>query len=172
MKKHLYYSAIALALGIAPLANADDSNFKVAIIKDAAGSTDIIKGNFNESLNKMAQTPSTAAEEFELAMGLCVANIKLSQFDAAEKDCSVAISASKTMDTSTNERNKLSALAYNNRAISRALQEDTLGALDDFTSAMLLNQSTLVNNNLTHFKKQYVVTLTASTTGNTTYITH
>ncbi|QOL26829.1 hypothetical protein LP316_05905 [Thalassotalea sp. LPB0316] len=172
MKKHILYSTLTVVLGAAPLANADESNFKVAIIKDAAGSKDIIKGNFNESLTKMTQTPATLIEKFEQAMGLCVANIKLSQLDAAEANCSSAIDAGLAMETSTASRNKLSALAYNNRAISRALSEDTLGALDDFTSAMLLNQSSLINNNLTHFKKQYVATLTVSTTDNTSYITH
>lgn len=172
MKKHIYSSVIAIALGTSTAAYADDSSFKVAIIKDAAGSSEIIQGNFKKSLNKMTQTPSTLIEKFEQAMGLCVANIKLSQLDAAETNCSTAVEASLALKSSDSSRNKYTALAYNNRAISRALSADTLGALDDFTSAVLINQSKLVNNNLSHFKKQYVATLTASTTGNTSYITH
>lgn len=155
MKKPLILASTLLALTTSSIALAKKPTFKVAIIENTTASDEIISGKFEQSLSELKQNPSDLNTSFEHAMSLCVVNIKLNKFDNAEQHCSEAVNVAQTLsEEKTNS--KLVALAYNNRAIARALSEDNFGALDDFTSAVLLNHSSLINNNLSHFKKQYI----------------
>lgn len=132
------------------LAN-DQTHFTVAIIKNAQGSKELMAGQHRSGLQKLQQQ-SLIKVSFEQAMGVCVAQLKQDEFTSAEASCSAAIALSQRELGNSQHAKLLKAYAYNNRAIVRHYLQDTLGALQDFTSAYLLNNNQTIYNNLSRFK--------------------
>lgn len=126
--------------------------FKVAIIKDAIGSAEIVSGAYDEGMNLLTTSEATPNSIFERAMGLCVANLKLRALNAADTACTDAINSSDSIGASSSKREELKALAYNNRGIVKVMKDEKLSAFDDFTSAILLDESSLVKANLATLK--------------------
>ena len=145
-------TTLAFALSCSANAFAVDhiEGFKVAIIKDAAGTTEIVDGHFAKGIDKLNHASETSA--FDVDMGLCVANLKSEKLHAAEKACSNAVSSTEMNVGRSRHGKLLKALAHSNRGIVRYLKNDTVGAYDDFTSALLLVDNKIIADNLTYFK--------------------
>ncbi|WP_448211295.1 hypothetical protein [Colwellia sp. MEBiC06753] len=152
--------AVATFVGISAntvVANTMDSStslrgLKVAIVKDAIGTQDIVSGDYRSGLNKIASTTARVASPYDQAMGACVANIKLKKLAQANSDCSQAINAIDEVSGRSRQKEFLKSMAYSNRAIVRYLAQDNIGALDDLTSALLVDDNEIVKSNIMAFK--------------------
>lgn len=157
LKAITFTSAVILS-AYTNMASADNTpmrlkGLKVAIIKDAIGSKELITGNYNQGVAKLTIVNEQNESEFERAMGLCVANLKTNKFLAANKACSMAIDKINLNGDNTSQSNYLKSLAYSNRGILRYVEKDGYGALLDFTTALLLNDNDIVKQNIMHAKK-------------------
>jgi len=121
---------------------------KIAIIKNAVGSNEIIAGNYQLGLSKLTNSSDSALIGYETAMGLCAANIKLNELITADKACTEAIEAISALKGRGRHREFLKAIAYSNRAVVRYLDKDKGAALEDLTSALLINDSSIIKNNI------------------------
>ncbi|MFD2167982.1 hypothetical protein ACFSJY_17135 [Thalassotalea euphylliae] len=126
------------------------NGMKIAVVKDAIGSQDIVDGDYAEGLTKLA---SSDVQAYDKAMGICVANIKLNNLDAADVACTSAIEEISSLNGRGRHAKFLKSVAYSNRAIVRYLSEDSEGALEDFTSAMLISDNDIVKDNLLTLKR-------------------
>ncbi|WP_286234894.1 hypothetical protein [Thalassotalea sediminis] len=154
---------LASMLSTVTLADEPLSKFKVAVIKNTAGSSELVNGNYTSGLNKLKHAQKSS-HHFEIDMGLCAANLKRYKFDQAEEACSKAINNIDTHAARSREGKFIKALALSNRGIVRYLQNNNFGALDDFTSALLLSDSRVIKDNLAYFKS----TMHARTLGSET----
>lgn len=141
------------------IANADtNSGMRIAIIKGAMGSNDIINGNYQQATSKLASltlaaSPDSTHETIEYAMGLCAAFIKMDKLSQAKQACTQAIVSLDSMTSSSQQVKYLMAMSYSNRGIAKYLADDTQGAYDDMTTAMLIDGNDVVKENLIQFKK-------------------
>ena len=124
------------------------NGLKIAVIKDAVGTEDIIAGNYHSGLDKLATADASSFSDYDKAMGVCVANIKLNSLTIADKACTDAIDAMKALSGRGRHGQYLKALAYSNRAIVRYLAKDNSGAMEDFTSALLIDNNDIVKGNI------------------------
>lgn len=128
------------------------NGLKVAIIKDAIGTSELVSGLYNQGLEKLKTSTSQMEAGFEQATGLCVANLKTKRLSEADKACNQAIHYINHVDSSINHIQFLKSLAYSNRGIVRYLSNDNLGALDDFITALLIDNNHIVQDNLINIK--------------------
>lgn len=141
------------------IANADTkSGMRIAIIKGAVGSNDIINGNYHQATSKLATLPlepisANKHAKIEYAMGLCAAFIKMDKLSQAKKACTTAIHSLDALADSSQQIKYLTAMSYSNRGIAKYLADDTQGAYDDMTTAMLIDSNDVVKENLIQFKK-------------------
>lgn len=126
------------------------NGMKIAIIKNAIGSKELIAGNYNEGLTKLSN--SSKQNEYEGAMGLCVANLKTHRYIEANIACSQAIDTINNIADDSYHNRYLKSLAYSNRGVVRYLAKDSYGALDDFTTALLVDNNDIVKKNLLNIK--------------------
>lgn len=127
---------------------ASETPFKVAIIENALGSDDIISGNYNKFIKNLpSNKPINSA--FESNMSLCAAYIKTAEYDKSESACTAAIKTLKLIDLPIKKSLYLKALSFSNRGVSRYLNNDIAGSIDDFTTAMLVDVNTITKSNLT-----------------------
>jgi hypothetical protein len=129
------------------------SGLKLAVIKDAIGSDEIVAGNYTTGLNKITDLQDKPLAAYDTAMGACVANIKLNDFSQASSACSKAIDAISAIKGRSRHNQYLKSIAYSNRAIVRYLSDDNQGALEDFTSALLVDDNSIVKNNILALKQ-------------------
>lgn len=126
------------------------SPFKIAVIKDAVGSSLINQGHYMDAITAISS--DDAADEmptsFEQAMGLCVANLKMARYSDAESACTTAISSLDDTAINGGKKNYLRSLAYSNRAIVRHLADNPYGAVNDFSLALKSSPNKLVYSNL------------------------
>jgi len=147
-------SVSASALETKNISESDNLNgLKVAVIKDALGSDEIIAGDYGSGLTKLISKNTSDLTSFERAMGVCAASIKLNELNKAEIACSQAIEKIDALKGRARHRDFLKSVAYSNRAIVRHLVNDDQGALDDFTSALLIDDNSIVTENLLALKK-------------------
>jgi hypothetical protein len=135
-------------------ATTNDTGFKVAIIKNASGSKEIIIGDYNTSIKKI-NNKTNIKYKFENNMGLCVAHLKLGHFVKSELACTAAVNEAKTMSARDKKNRYLKSISYSNRAISRYLSDNLTGAMQDLTSAILIENNTIVQTNLTLIKEKH-----------------
>jgi hypothetical protein len=149
------------ALANNQLATDSLSGFKIAVIKGAPGSKQILQGNYVNAINEiktqtakpLPQAPLASAYiNYELALGMCVANLKLKALTLAEHSCSQAVNLISQGKLPTASP-YVKALAYSNRGIVRYLNNDEYGAVDDFTSAILISREPVISHNLSRFKQ-------------------
>ncbi|MAG76777.1 MAG: hypothetical protein CL811_08455 [Colwelliaceae bacterium] len=126
---------------------------KIAIVKDAVGSTDIVAGDYTTGLSKIDELTPKQESGYDIAMGKCVANIKLNELASANMACSQAIESIDEINGHSRHIEFLKSMALSNRAIVRYLSNDSLGALDDFTSALLVNDNDIVKSNILALKQ-------------------
>lgn len=126
---------------------------KLAVIKDAVGSNEIVSGDYISGLNKISGLPEKSLTAYDVAMGACVANIKLNELSKANAACSTAIDAINAIKGRGRHREYLKSIAYSNRAIVRYLSDDSSGALADFTNALLVDNNKVVKGNIAILKR-------------------
>ncbi|MCH2058510.1 MAG: hypothetical protein MK214_18260 [Thalassotalea sp.] len=126
---------------------------KIAVVKDAVGSTDIVAGEYTTGLSKIDELTPKQESGYDIAMGKCVANIKLNELASANMACSQAIESINEINGHSRHIEFLKSMALSNRAIVRYLSNDRLGALDDFTSALLVNDNDIVKSNILALKQ-------------------
>lgn len=132
--------------------NPNLNGLKVAIIKDAAGTEEILAGDYDNGLNKISNLSQEPLANYEYAMGICVANIKLREFAKANNACSKAIDAIESIKGRARHGKFLKSMAYSNRAIVRYLSKDSHGALEDFAQALMTNSNHVVKGNIATFQ--------------------
>lgn len=127
------------------------SEFKLAVIKNGVGSTDIIKGEFKQSI-KLIQNENDKANTFENAMGLCVAHLKITSLIKADNACTNAIKILDSTEQSNRQAQYLKALALSNRAIVRYIDGKIIDSHKDFVNALGLSERDIIKNNFNVFK--------------------
>lgn len=151
IKTALVAGVIGSAVTMPAFAALDSSsNFKVAVIKDAVGSSLINKGLYMDAIAAISNDDAadTMPTNFEQAMGLCAANLKMSRYEDAESACTLAITRLDETSATASKKNYLKALAYSNRAIVRHLADNPYGAVKDFSLALKSSPNKLVYSNL------------------------
>lgn len=142
---------LALSLSTNAIASDDVANYKLAVIKETVGSSEIINGKSATGIAALQSAPSTDSA-FNISMGLCVGQLKALKFVEAEKSCTKAVNNSEINATRGRHGKLLKAFALSNRAVVRIFKDNNVGAFDDFTSALLLTNNKIISDNLTHFK--------------------
>lgn len=139
-----------------------DLPFQVAVIKNAVGSTAIVKGEYEKSISDLTTTDSA----FETQLGLCAANVKLGKYKLADIACSKAIEYISTEQVKTSRSAFLASIAYSNRGIVKHYLRDKVGAFKDFNMALSFDANNVVLMNLkalnvATLKKEILATTTA-----------
>lgn len=124
------------------------SAFKIAIVRHAPGTADILDGNYNESLTRLNSISKNSDEAFEKAMGICVANLKMGAYEIAEKACSAAIIHIEAKGDNYNETHYLKSIAYSNRGIVNHFIGSKADAFADFNTALSFDANDVVMDNL------------------------
>ena len=167
MKSLLIKSAIAFTV-LSCSVQANDS-FKLAIIEGTPAAGHILKGDYQQSMtylakqqakdrleHNVAQRTLSVSDSFETAMSHCVVHIKVNQLEKAQFWCDKAVTLVESAPQYRTTVAKFKALALNNRAIVKYLQNDNLGAYQDFKQALSLHQSRMVKSNQWQFSELYM----------------
>lgn len=156
-----YNALFSKALPLLLLLNASSTiaseklaGYKVAIIKDSVGSESISKGLYKKGIDELSSS-SINSNRYDTAMNLCVAQIKSTELDLAEKSCTKAIDAISLKVSRSRHGKILTAFAYSNRAIAKQLNNKSLAAYDDFTVASSIIESDIVASNFAYFKESF-----------------
>ncbi len=135
--------------------------FQVAVIENAQGSPELLAGNFSKGVAKLAANDQTQTS-FDISTGLCVAYLKSDLIDEAELACTLAIKQIESQQNQRQSTKYLTSLSYSNRGISRYVKNDINGALDDLTTAILIDSNPITQSNL-HTAKKYLLKDTNNT---------
>lgn len=131
---------------------AQQNNYKLAVIQDTVAYVDIRRGDYNLAIGKISALTQTSNDhKFEQAMSLCAANIKVRRYNKAEIACNDAVNLVDQTHGYQHNINRFKAMALSNRAVLLQLKDDSAGAYRDFTAAMSLDSSSLVADNFQHF---------------------
>ncbi len=154
IKKTVISTLITSALGFSSISViANEIPFKIAVIKHASGSEDIALGKASKFIDGFTNDIGDEVF-FEDNMSLCAAYIKTSTLHKSEAACTAAINSLKTINASSTKAQYLKALSYSNRGVSRYLNEDIAGSMDDFTTAILIDVNTITKSNLILMKQR------------------
>lgn len=139
-----------------------DAPFKVAVIRDAIGTKGIVKGDYETSISDLTIKES----DFEVQMGLCVANMKLGKYELADTACTKAIEYISSDELNTSRAVYLASIAYSNRGIVKHYLNDKAAAFKDFNMALSFDSNDVVLTNLkalniATLKKEILLTATA-----------
>jgi hypothetical protein len=147
--KHILLSTLITTTAFASSVSADenDSSFKLAIVKDYLGSRSIALGHYVKGINYLTRK-NTDNTSFESKMGLCTAYIKISNVDKSESACTSAINDLKSIKTDNKQVTYIKSVSYSNRGVSRYLNNDIAGAIDDLTTAVLIDSNPITTHNL------------------------
>lgn len=138
-------TSFVLTSSVAALAK--DATFKIAVVKDAIGTKNIIAGDLTTSINQLTNTVK-AENTFDNNMGLCVAYLQNKSIEKSESACTAAINSTKSMSLRNERAVYLKSLSYSNRGISRFLNHNFSGALEDLTIALSIDSNPITENNL------------------------
>ncbi|GHE86367.1 hypothetical protein [Thalassotalea profundi] len=141
---------VSTLLSASALASDVSSKFTVAIIKNAAGSNEIIKGDYHNGIESLSMSDTKSS--FDESMGLCVAYLQANSLADAEVACTDAITAIDTSKVKSHRSQLLKALAYSNRGIVKYFKADEYGALEDLSTALLLADDPVIINNINYLK--------------------
>jgi len=144
--KSIYVTTILSTITLigASEAFAKEVPFEVAIVKNSTGSGEIMSGNFQSGINKLIKDKK-AGIKYDIDTGLCVAYLKMNDLDKAELSCTAAINTIKSTNRFSDFHKSIS---YNNRAISRYLNNNVSGAIDDLNKAISLDNNRIVKKNI------------------------
>ena len=125
-----------LALSGSIAAVADETKFKIAVVKKAIGNQNIHVLAFNKNMDSCAAfTQAKKANKSELA-------------------CTAAITSVKSIKVNSKKVKYLESLSYSNRGISRYLNNDLSGATDDLITAVLIDSNAITRGNLNLIKQR------------------
>ena len=144
----------SLVLSTPITAMASELNFKVAVIKNSDWSQNMIAGNYDEIIASLS-IKNIDKITFEEHTSLCVAYLKSNNAMKSESACTAAVKSANTIDFPYKKATYLQSISYSIRAIARYLQNDTSGAMNDLTSAILLDNNSIVQANLRLVKSNY-----------------
>ncbi|MBA6347448.1 MULTISPECIES: hypothetical protein [unclassified Colwellia] len=130
-----------------------DTALKVAVVKDARGTQDIVKGNFNKSIMKLTKRHQDESS-YNSHMSLCVAYLQADNAEQSELACTAAIDSIEAMNLNNTIGLYLKSLSYSNRGISRYKNNDISGALADLNQAILIDENTITLGNLKIIKQK------------------
>ena len=130
--------------------------FKIAVITGTAGSENILSGAYQNGIEDISahyeqgtlKTTKAQKYDYEYELGLCVANLKISQLAKAEQSCTNAITMLPKLVKRSHKGKYLLSIAYSNRGVVRYLANNPQGALSDFNEAMDINTNEVVEQNL------------------------
>ncbi len=128
------------------------NGLRIAVVKDAIGSPELSSGNYVSAIDKLSSAKALATKGYERSMGLCAAFIKVNDHQGASQACTDAVNALNEMDVDSNHGRYLTSITYSNRAIYKYLADDTTGALDDMTNALLIDSNEVVKSNFVKLK--------------------
>ena len=134
---------------------ANTPSFKVAVIENTQGNTELLTGKFSQGVAKLA-AKDQSQQSFNISTGLCVAYLKSDLNEQAESACSLAIKQIESQPNQSPSKKYLTSLSYSNRGISRYVQDDVYGALDDLTTAIIIDNNPITQGNL-KAAKQYLL---------------
>jgi tetratricopeptide (TPR) repeat protein len=146
--KYISYGLLAatLLLSTNGFAKNISKDIEMVVIQNSLGTKYIINGNYDKALKKFKGIKASRISNFELSMGLCVANYKVSKLETAEKNCTAAINAYESK--SGISYRFLKSLAYSNRSIVRFKKGDIDGAFADINLAVEIDNNNIVHKNL------------------------
>jgi hypothetical protein len=154
-----------LVLSNPVLAFESDATLRVAIVKHATGTHEIVKGKFDSGIKKLNRLQRDEYS-FGSNMGLCVAYLQSKDAEQSESACTAAINSAKKINLRSSKADYLKSLSYNNRGISRYINNDISGALSDLNAAVLIDDNAITTTNLELVKqysfKQEMLTSTTS----------
>ncbi len=136
----------SLVLGTAA-ANADESQFTVAVIQDAAHGRSILTEDYQAAIDALQTVDAEGLEAFYVANNLCVAYLKTGELERAKQSCDDAVVAIEaildTRETGTSlylgslaQRRSFLAVALTNRGVVQAAEGDHELAREDFRAAI------------------------------------
>jgi tetratricopeptide (TPR) repeat protein len=164
MNKSLFKKTIltTLLLSIINSAAANDTTFKVAVVKGAIGTVDITKGEIASSIEKLT-TNKKYKEFYASKMNLCVAYLQSNENSKSESACTSAIKSLESMPETKKRVKYLTALNYSNRGVARFRQNQLTQALSDFEAAVAIDNNPITSNNLVHMRLQLPISNTEPT---------
>ncbi|MFT5758733.1 MAG: hypothetical protein ACI9LM_003481 [Alteromonadaceae bacterium] len=133
--KYLKVIFTTLALSSSTAAVADETKFKIAVVKDTMGNHSIHVLNFNKNMTS------------------CVAFTQAKKTNKSELSCTAAITSVKSIKKNNKKVKYLESLSYSNRGISRYMNDDISGAVDDFIAAILVDSNAITRGNLKLIKQ-------------------
>jgi hypothetical protein len=125
---------------------------RVAVVKHATGTHEIVKGNFNTGIKKLNKLRKNE-NSFGSNMGLCVAYLQSDDAIQSESACTAAIMSGEKINLSSAKVDYLKSLSYSNRGISRYINNNISGALSDLNVAVLIDDNTITTRNLALIKQ-------------------
>jgi hypothetical protein len=136
-----------LVLSNPVLAFESDSALRVAVVKNATGTNDIVKGNMNNGIKKLNRRHKDQYS-FGSNMSLCVAYLHADDAKQSESACTAAIDSANKISLKSAKADYLKSLSYNNRGIARYINNDISGALSDLNAAVLIDDNIITVSNL------------------------
>jgi hypothetical protein len=133
--KYLKIILTTLALSGSIAAVADETKFKIAVVKDTIGSH------------------STNVHAFNKNMDACAAFTQAKRTNKSELACTAAITSVKSIKKNNHKVKYLESLSYSNRGISRYMNDNISGAMDDFVAAILVDSNAITRGNLKLIKQ-------------------
>jgi len=143
--------AVSVAISCSLSAVAENVPFKVAVIKGSTASKELVSGDLETSL---AQLTSETENNFEHSTSLCATYLKAKTLDKSEAACTAAIDSIESLHPYDIKKNYLTSISYSNRAISRYLNNDFSGAIDDLNIATSINANAITAGNLKLMKNK------------------
>lgn len=145
------------------MASSSIDGLKVAVIKNAIGSSHLVAGDYEQVLSE-EMVKTSGSDEFSTTMSLCAAHIKTYKLEAAERSCSDAIAYIPANASRGRHGKLLKGLAYSNRGIARYLNKNYEEAFEDFAKAKSISNSKIIANNISYFESAMMKTTTATET--------
>jgi hypothetical protein len=148
IKPTLLTSLLAtLALTNPALAFESKTALKVAVVKHAMGTNDIVKGDISGGITKLNRLHKND-NSFGSNMSLCVAYLQSDDAVQSESACTAAINSAEKIRLKNDKAYYLKSLSYNNRGIARYMNKDISGALSDLNAAVLIDNNVITTSNL------------------------
>ena len=138
------FTTFALSSSIADAA--DKTKFKIAVVKNTIGSHSPHVLAFNENMDS------------------CAAFTQAKKAKKSELTCTAAISSVKSIKGNNKKVKYLESLSYSNRGISRYMNNDFSGAMNDFIVAILVDSNAITRGNLKLIKQHSLIVDSTSAT--------
>ncbi|MBQ4800879.1 hypothetical protein J8L73_17425 [Pseudoalteromonas sp. MMG006] len=131
MKTFIKTIALSSLLTCSAAAMADQSDYKLMVIKTA-----------------------TAPQPLEQSFNSCALNVKSKNYAQAEEICTKAIALLKNADGPKFKVRQLTSYALSNRGVARLKSNNETAAIADLYEANQMSNSTMVSHNLTRAKEE------------------